>query len=247
MGLWDVRQRKLVASSPTATTGSRARRSAPRAIIWHRGLRRGDTGLPDRRPQEHPKVLPGDKRNVRQLSFSPDGRTIASASSTVRVWEYGTKKRPVEYGRDQSYFAVAFEPKDGVLAWAENTRVMLGQRTLYKGGDLLTWLAYDPAATRFAIADQSGNIRLYDARTREPVVTFNPNGHAVNAVAFNPDGSRIAVVAGTQVTIWDTTTARQPLITLDGGFNLLTTVAFSPDGTLVAAAGDDAKLRIWRV
>jgi WD40 repeat protein len=97
----------------------------------------------------------------------------------------------------------------------------------------------------------SGEVRVWDAATGQPVCNLRGHSECVWGVAFSPDGKRLASACGRwdrgrvpgDVKIWDIQTA-QELCTLRGHTDTVFGVSFSPDGRRLATAGRDG-LKIW--
>ena len=70
------------------------------------------------------RTLKGHKFAIPDIAFSPDGKTLASASDTVRLWDVQTGKLLKEYGGTRSN-AVAFSPDGKILAADQPRRLML--------------------------------------------------------------------------------------------------------------------------
>jgi WD40 repeat protein len=90
-----------------------------------------------------------------------------------------------------------------------------------------------------------GLIKLWDARTFEPVATLRGHLGGVNSLAFRPDGKRLASAGNDAVIrVWDVA-QRRPVLTLRGHTDAIYTVAFSPDGRSLASRGWDGTVKIW--
>ncbi len=63
---------------------------------------------------------------------------------------------------------------------------------------------------------------------------------------FAPNGSLLAVGTGTNLEIWDVSTASR-IASLQGHADAVTHLAFSPDGRFIATAGMDNQLHLWQV
>ncbi len=200
-----------------------------------------------------------DPGTVAALAFSPDGRTLASAtlspSKNLRLWDVAT-------GR--------------LLA------------TLDGHTDQVRSVAFSPDGTRLASAGSDRTIRLWDTPTGNPLATFPGHTDQVRSVAFSPDGQTVASASNDRtVRLWDTATGRvrrafrslkkcaavafapdgSILASADEGGDIalrnpttgesrtpihsdleqLFTLAFSPDGRTLAAAGSSRVIRIWDV
>jgi WD40 repeat protein len=149
---------------------------------------------------------------VQTLSFSPDGRTLASGSaeSAVRLWDVATGKPLCSTGGHQERVtAVAYSPDGGTIftgAWDRTVRL------------------WDAASGKERATLTVGTEAEEDrAQFRETTVSH---------LTLSPDGKLLAVVrADESVRFWELPAGKEAR-SLRGSC-----VAFSPDGRLIACGG----------
>ncbi|MFI2201955.1 hypothetical protein ACH47Z_14510 [Streptomyces sp. NPDC020192] len=199
-------------------------------LVAHR-LRPGDEGTYSRlisivnAPLATP--LSGHTGAVYLTSFSPDGKTLATASydRTVRLWNVADPNRPKPLGK----------PLTGHTSWVSSA-------------------VFSPDGHTLASAGDDGTIRLWDVTDRaRPVPLGAPlAGHrgTIYLIAFSPDGRTLASAGEDHtVRLWNMADPRHPrqLGALTGHTAAVRCVAFSPDGRTLAASGDDATILLWNV
>ncbi|WND36476.1 hypothetical protein RI578_20260 [Streptomyces sp. BB1-1-1] len=171
--------------------------------------------------------LLGHTGAVYLTSFSPDGRTLATASydRTVRLWDVSDPARPEPLGK----------PLTGHTSWVSSA-------------------VFSPDGRTLAGASDDGTIRLWDisdlSRPRPLGAPLTGHGGTVYLLAFSPDGRTLASAHDDHaVRLWNVADPRRPkaLDTLTGPTAAVRSVAFSPDGRTLAAGGDDETVRLWNV
>ncbi|MGZ9223046.1 MAG: nSTAND1 domain-containing NTPase, partial [Anaerolineales bacterium] len=205
--------------------------------------------------------LSGHKGDVISVSFSHDGKYLATGSTdtTVRIWDVsnGDLIRVLE-GHSAEVGGVAFSP-DGKLLLTSS-----------EDGTLITWdvetgeqlqnipdftvfkVSFSPDGTRVAAATFNG-LQVWMYAPGEPLTLEEsqamltiPDG---SAGIFSPDGKQLAALSlstasGNAVKLWDATTS-QELLTLMGHTDWIAGLAFSPDGKRLASTSLDGTVRIW--
>jgi WD40 repeat protein len=194
------------------------------------------------------------------VAFSPDGSRLASAGSSVRIFDLRAPEAiPVSMGPLNVFAtALAFSTDGTRLAVASGPTVTVWNLrnsgapplvlSIPKGGTLNV-IAFSTDATRLAASNRTTGQtvvwNLQDGVALQQVVF--PRG--VRALTFSPDGTRLA---GDQY-IWDLRTPASlplalPFPATGGGFSF--TVAFSPDGLRLNAGrltGTVLTRRLWSV
>jgi WD40 repeat protein len=157
--------------------------------------------------------------HIRSVSFSPDGRRLATTREPfyddptkrgVRIWD-----------------------------WERDEEI----RTI----DTLTLEAvFDPTSGRIATIGALGGVaEIWDADTGDDLLTLPQSDSLLYDVAFSEDGSQLATAgADGTVRLWDPETGDLRM-TLGGPEVPIRSVVFSPDGTRLASLGYDGVVRVW--
>ncbi|GAA3459515.1 WD40 repeat domain-containing serine/threonine protein kinase [Saccharothrix longispora] len=204
--------------------------------------------------------LAGHTDTVIDVAFSPDGRSLATASQdgTVRLWDL-TSHQQVGPPFEGPVSALAFSPDGrtlitggavGTRLWDVASRQQLGE-SLVPVGDVLQKpvldVAFSPDGTVSADGGMISGTRLWDVGTHLQIGETLPE-KSVFGLAFSPDGRTLASGGMDGAWLWDVGTRQQigEPITREG---IVFAVAFSPDGRTLATAGDAVTngVRLWDV
>ncbi len=201
------------------------------------------------------------------VSFSPDGKVLAVASSRG-VWLYDAKRLSeiglleADPGFSSNYgvFSISFSPDGSLLASATgpNGAIQLWdvkekrEVTVLKEGSI-GMVTFSPDGNLLASGEGSPEhaVRLWDVKQKREVAVLRGHTKQVFSVAFSPDG-RLLASGGDDDTVrlWDVKEKREVTI-LRGHQGPVPAVAFSPDGNLLASGGfdggNDSTVRLWDV
>ncbi|HZZ78525.1 MAG TPA: protein kinase, partial [Gemmataceae bacterium] len=192
---------------------------------------------------------------VRSVSYSPDGKLLASLDhvGAVKVWDAHTGQNLATL-KDVTAFALSPDnqtlvtgAKDGVIkSWdARKGGLLLTSPKLHE--EAVTSLAFSPDGKQLASAGQDGKILWCDPATlKNPTPLKKGHSSGVTGLVFSPDGKRLASTGlDKSVIIWDLANG-EPAQTYLRSTNGVAGIAYSPDGKYFATAGMDESVKVWK-
>lgn len=198
-------------------------------------------------------------REVNGVSYSPDGRYIATASkdNTGKIWDANTGRLLLTLaGHNDEVYFIDYSPDGKLIAtssfdhtakiWDANTGQVV--RTLEGHTDRVNDMSFNPGGTKLATSSHDKTVKIWDVATGKELFTISSHNDWVWSVAFSPDGTRIATASQDGVIkIWDADSGKELLTLPVEGSPMLYSVTFSLDGTRIAAGGGSQYpfMKIW--
>jgi len=217
------------------------------------------------------RVLSGHRFPVYSLTFSPDGRRLASGSldNTARLWdvEQGREIRSfpgtsafvsLDFSADGQTLAMAAsemtDPVSAISLWNTGRPEELRALTGHQGRCMC--VRFHPDGHLLASTEGGMTVNIWDVATRRIIRTLKQGmlrskthgGAFRHSLAFSPNGRHLATRSW-PVTIWDVYDGRQ-VMTLSAESSPVMTpvfIAFAPDGQHLVEVRTDSTVRLWHV
>jgi len=196
--------------------------------------------------------------SVTSVSFSPDGKTLASAShdNTIKIWNLTDKKLlQTLTGHKDWVLGVSFSPDGKTIASAsadktvklwnrqgKTQKFQINPKTLTKHSDIVYSVKFSPNSQELVSASADTTAKIWN-RNGEEIRTLKGHNDEVVSANFSRDGEKIVTgSADDTVKVWSRSGTL--LNTFRGHQDDVRAVNFSPDGT-IASASKDKMVKIW--
>jgi WD40 repeat protein len=199
----------------------------------------------------------GHAHNVISAQFSPDGKSIITASwdKTV-IWDVATGKMLHDLNKHTNRItSVQFSPdgKKIVIASIDGTAKIWGAIN----GEILqnleghtSWIRsvhFSPDGKKIVTASSDGTAKIWDAATGKMLHELKGHTESVESAQFSPDGKMIVTSSWDHTAkIWDANTGKL-LQNLQGHTSGINSAQFSPDGKRIVTASNDNTAKLWDV
>jgi hypothetical protein len=198
-------------------------------------------------------TLPGHQAAVRSLSYSPDGKTIASGSddTTIKVWDVATGRllHTLE-GHQAAVRSLSYSPDGKTIASGSDDATIkvwdvATGRLLHTLQGQVNRLSYSPDGRTIASGNQDKTIKVWDAATGTLLHTLEGHQDAVYSLSYSPDGKTITSGSVDKtIKVWDVATGTL-LHTLQGHRAGVWSLSYSPDGKTISSGS--VTIKVWDV
>jgi WD40 repeat protein len=206
--------------------------------------------------------VPGDKKRLNAVAFSPDAKTIAFAGENKLIYllDLTTNRLITTFpGHENTINSLQWLPngktlisgsEDGtVKLWDVDTANRRQERALPivpAPNREIQRIALHPRGDILAVGDSNGTVEIWNLTNLQKIATVPGHEKRINSLAFSPDGINIITASSDgKLKLWQAANGKL-IRTFIGHRGPVIDVSFSPDGKTIASASTDRTIRLWR-